>query len=154
MRGPTDGTLLGQAMDGDRAGFLRLVDRYAPLVAAVIQHHRGGSTETDKLVTAVFEQAFLEIRRISDPESFYKRLLQIAREKGQAARPTIGGENTAADSEGLPELARIVRWKYLEGLNYEEIGRRLGLPAQAIDLHIQRGRIHSRWSHLAAEGTP
>lgn len=154
MRGPTDGTLLGQAIDGDRTGFLRLVDRYGPLVTAVAQHHLGASSPAvQQVVAETFRESFLDLRRLPDPESFYRHLLAIAREKAIAHREHAPsqpkGEETAREESLM--LAQVVRWKYLEGLGYEEIARRLGIPANAVDPLIQKGRIQSRWSHWTAE---
>lgn len=150
MRGPTDSELIRAILAGKRDLFLQLVQRYGPMVTAVAQHYLQDEASAERVAVATFRKAFQDLRRIGDPDRLYERLLQEAREAAMAA----GGAVRPA-KEGPAEvdrsLASIVRWKYLEGLDYAQIAERLRTSPETVDRCLLRGRSWNRLQRAGAE---
>jgi RNA polymerase sigma-70 factor (ECF subfamily) len=91
-----------------------------------------------------------EVRRRLEEE---RRLASRAERAGGGAED--GQEPAVADFlSRLPEeLRSVLGLKYLEGLDYEEISKRLGIKAHRIDYLIRKGKkmIRERWGILNRE---
>src|SRR6476660_7328085 len=72
--------LVKAVLDGDREGFTRLYDRYAPLVHGILLA-RVPRAEVDDLVQDIFLHAFKKLHTLRDSSSFGPWIAMIARHR-------------------------------------------------------------------------
>jgi RNA polymerase sigma-70 factor (ECF subfamily) len=123
--------------------------------------HKWFRREKNKIVK------FAEIRERAAEE---ERRRQKAAASGPATGPASGAASWNGDGgdrsddqrdhisehlQRLPsEIREVLTFKYLEGLSYEEIQKRVGINAYRIDYLIRKGKQLLRSRLARAEGTP
>jgi RNA polymerase sigma-70 factor (ECF subfamily) len=127
----------------------------------------GNAEEAEEAAQESFVRAFISLKKLRKPESFYAWLLGIAqrvtresfreskrRQQGRAAAETLlagGDTGQAADYPlaeavaALPETYRqVILLKYYEGLSCQEIGERLGMPLGTVTKTLSRAYVLMR----------
>ena len=79
IRDPEDAELLTRVCKGDRAAFVTLYDRYAPLVRAIGYETTGRLSEAQDLTQEVFLRAWQTCGNLRHPEKFSAWLIGISR---------------------------------------------------------------------------
>jgi RNA polymerase sigma-70 factor (ECF subfamily) len=145
------------ALAGDREGFGRLYDRYAPLVHGILLA-RVPRAEVDDLVQDIFLHAFKKLHTLREAGSFGPWIAMIARNRAvdfhRRSRETVEitddvrGSNTS-DSRAaeilemirnLPEAYReTLVLRLVEGMTGPEIATRTGLTAASVRVNLHRG---------------
>jgi RNA polymerase sigma-70 factor, ECF subfamily len=162
--------LVGAALAGDREGFGRLYDRYAPLVHGILLS-RVPRAEVDDLVQDIFLHAFKKLHTLRDAAAFGPWIAMIARNRAvdfhRRSRDTVeitddvGGSNTS-DSRAreilemirnLPEAYReTLVLRLVEGMTGPEIAARTGLTPASVRVNLHRGMKLLREKLGFAEG--
>jgi RNA polymerase sigma-70 factor (ECF subfamily) len=152
-----EAVLVGAALAGDREGFGRLYDRYAPLVHGILLA-RVPRAEVDDLVQDIFLHAFRKLHTLRDAAAFGPWVAMIARNRAvdfhRRSRETVeitddvGGSNTS-DSRAaeilemirnLPEAYReTLVLRLVEGMTGPEIAARTGLTPASVRVNLHRG---------------
>lgn len=149
--------LVGAALAGDRDGFGRLYDLYAPLVHGILLA-RVPRAEVDDLVQDIFLHAFKKLHTLREAAAFGPWIAMIARNRAvdfhRRSRETVEltddvrGSNTS-DSRAaeilemirsLPEAYReTLVLRLVEGMTGPEIAVRTGLTAASVRVNLHRG---------------
>ena len=152
-----EAVLVSAALEGDRDGFGRLYDLYAPLVHGILLA-RVPRDEVDDLVQDIFLHVFRKLNTLRDPEAFGPWIAMITRNRAidfhRRTRPTVeitddvGGSNTS-DSRateilelirGLPDAYReTLVLRLVEGMTGPEIAARTGLTPASVRVNLHRG---------------
>lgn len=152
-----EAVLVGAALEGDRDGFGRLYNRYAPLVHGILLA-RVPRAEVDDLVQDIFLHAFRKLNTLRDRAAFGPWIAMIARNRAidfhRRTRETVeitddvGGTNTS-DSRaneilelirGLPDAYReTLVLRLVEGMTGPEIAERTGLTPASVRVNLHRG---------------
>jgi RNA polymerase sigma-70 factor (ECF subfamily) len=154
-----DASLVEAVRGGAVGRFGEIVRRHAPGVRGVVARNVRDRHEREEAVQQTFYLALRHLDALADPARLASWLGRIARRVSidrmrarahEAARrsepPAAGlhaaGEGAAAwiweDIEQLAPLQRdVLVLRYREGLSYEEIAARLGVPHSTV-----RGRLH------------
>lgn len=154
---PVEIGLVRAVLDGDREGFGRLYDLYAPLIHGILLA-RVPRTEVDDLVQDIFLHAFKKLHTLRDSAAFGPWIAMIARNRAvdyyRRSRETVeitdemGGtdkqESKAAEIleliRGLPEAYReTLVLRLVEGMTGPEIAARTGLTAASVRVNLHRG---------------
>jgi RNA polymerase sigma-70 factor, ECF subfamily len=154
---PVEIALVKAVLEGDREGFGRLYDLYAPLVHGIVLA-RVPRIEVDDLVQDIFLHAFKKLHTLRDSSAFGPWIAMIARNRAvdfhRRSRDTveltddIGGsdkqESTAAEIleliRNLPEAYReTLVLRLVEGMTGPEIAARTGLTAASVRVNLHRG---------------
>ncbi|HKV35294.1 MAG TPA: sigma-70 family RNA polymerase sigma factor [Pyrinomonadaceae bacterium] len=154
---PVEIGLVRAVLDGDREGFGRLYDLYAPLVHGILLA-RVPRTEVDDLVQDIFLHAFKKLHTLRDSAAFGPWIAMIARNRAvdyyRRSRETVeitdemGGtdkqESKASEIleliRGLPEAYReTLVLRLVEGMTGPEIAARTGLTAASVRVNLHRG---------------
>ncbi len=169
--------LAERARRGDRAAFTQLVERFHRMVYKVVLHRCRDARDAEDVSQDVFLHAYRSIGGLREPDAFVSWLLRIAQHRAlrfhrnRARRAIVLAEaadevrRRAADSAGpahedrgaeelvagLPECERMaLRWKYLEGCSYEEIGERLSMSFHQVDYLLRKAKRALRAAVLGA----
>lgn len=167
---PVEIGLVRAVLDGDREGFGRLYDLYAPLVHGILLA-RVPRTEVDDLVQDIFLHAFKKLHTLRDSAAFGPWIAMIARNRAvdyyRRSRETVeitdemGGtdkqESKAAEIleliRGLPEAYReTLVLRLVEGMTGPEIAARTGLTAASVRVNLHRGMKLLREKLTLTEG--
>ena len=152
-----EAVLVGAALAGDRDGFGRLYDLYAPLVHGILLA-RVPRAEVDDLVQDIFLHAFKKLHTLREATAFGPWIAMIARNRAvdfhRRSRETVeitddmGGSNTS-DSRAaeilemirnLPEAYReTLVLRLVEGMTGPEIAARTGLTPASVRVNLHRG---------------
>jgi RNA polymerase sigma-70 factor (ECF subfamily) len=152
-----EAVLVGAALAGDREGFGRLYDRYAPLVHGILLA-RVPRAEVDDLAQDIFLHAFKKLHTLRDAAAFGAWIAMIARNRAvdyhRRSRETVEltddvrGSNTS-DSRAaeilelirnLPEAYReTLVLRLVEGMTGPEIAARTGLTPASVRVNLHRG---------------
>jgi RNA polymerase sigma-70 factor, ECF subfamily len=152
-----EAVLVSAALAGDRDGFGRLYDLYAPLVHGILLA-RVPRDEVDDLVQDIFLHVFRKLNTLRDPGAFGPWIAMITRNRAvdfyRRTRPTVeitddvGGSNTS-DSRateildlirGLPDAYReTLVLRLVEGMTGPEIAARTGLTPASVRVNLHRG---------------
>jgi RNA polymerase sigma-70 factor, ECF subfamily len=149
--------LVRAVLEGDREGFARLYDLYAPLVHGILLA-RVPRMEVDDLVQDIFLHAFKKLHTLRDAAAFGPWIAMIARNRAvdfhRRSRETVEidddvrGSNTqesrAAEIleliRNLPEAYReTLVLRLVEGMTGPEIAERTGLTAASVRVNLHRG---------------
>lgn len=149
--------LVRAVLDGDRDGFARLYDLYAPLVHGILLA-RVPRAEVDDLVQDIFLHAFRKLHTLRDAASFGPWIAMIARNRAvdyhRRSKETveISDEVRGSDTHdskakeilelirGLPEAYReTLILRLVEGMTGPEIAARTGLTAASVRVNLHRG---------------
>jgi RNA polymerase sigma-70 factor (ECF subfamily) len=79
LAAPGDKNLIQAVLDGDKAAYGKLYDRYAPLVRAVCYDTTHNITDAQDLAQDVFMRAYEKLDRLRNPDCFGRWLVGIAR---------------------------------------------------------------------------
>lgn len=152
-----EAVLVTAALAGDRDGFGRLYDLYAPLVHGILLA-RVPRAEVDDLVQDIFLHAYRKLSTLRDRAAFGPWIAMIARNRAvdfhRRTRETVeitdemGGSNTS-DSRAaeilelirsLPEAYReTLVLRLVEGMTGPEIAARTGLTPASVRVNLHRG---------------
>ena len=152
-----EAVLVRAALAGDRDGFGRLYDLYAPLVHGILLA-RVPRAEVDDLVQDIFLHAFKKLHTLREATAFGPWIAMIARNRAvdfhRRSRETVeitddmGGSNTS-DSRAaeilemirnLPEAYReTLVLRLVEGMTGPEIAARTGLTPASVRVNLHRG---------------
>lgn len=156
----TDGEYVQRSRNGSPEDFRLLVQRYQRPLFAYLAGRLGSALEAEEAAQESFVRAFLSLKKLRQPESFYAWLLGIAgrvlkeqframvrREQARAAEESI--RNSAPETTPeypleeaiavLPESYRqVILLRYYEGLSCQEVGQRLGMPLGTVTKTLSR----------------
>jgi len=159
---PTDDTpievvLVRASLEGDRDGFGRLYDLYAPMVHGILLS-RGRRGEVDDLVPDIFLHAFTKLDTLRDWAAFGPWIAMIARNRAmdfhRRSKDTVevtedlrstDTSTTKAEEileliRGLPEAYReTLVLRLVEGMTGPEIAARTGLTPASVRVNLHRG---------------
>ena len=149
--------LVKAVLDGDRDGFGRLYDLYAPLVHGILLA-RVPRGEVDDLVQDIFLHAFKKLHTLRDWAAFGPWIAMIARNRAvdfhRRSRETteITEDLRSSDSSpsraneildlirGLPDAYReTLVLRLVEGMTGPEIATRTGLTPASVRVNLHRG---------------
>jgi RNA polymerase sigma-70 factor (ECF subfamily) len=155
--------------------FRLLVQRYQRPLFAYLSSRLGNHLEAEEAAQESFVRAFLSLKKLRKPESFYAWLLGIAgrvlkeqfraverRQKDRAVAETLLAENTGSEPEYpleeviavLPESYRqVILMRYYEGLSCQDVATRLGMPLGTVTKTLSRAYALLRQELKAREST-
>jgi RNA polymerase sigma-70 factor (ECF subfamily) len=154
---PVQVGLVKAALEGDRDGFGRLYDLYAPLVHGILLA-RVPRPEVDDLVQDIFLHAFKKLHTLRDSAAFGPWIAMIARNRAvdfhRRSRATVeitddlrGSFKQESRAAEILELIRSLPDAYretlvlrlVEGMTGPEIATRTGLTAASVRVNLHRG---------------
>lgn len=149
--------LVRATLEGDREGFGRLYDLYAPLVHGILLA-RVPRSEVDDLVQDIFLHAFKKLHTLRDGSAFGPWIAMIARNRAvdfhRRSRETVeitedlrGSDKQEAKAAEILESIRSLPEAYretlvlrlIEGMTGPEIATRTGLTAASVRVNLHRG---------------
>lgn len=152
-----EAVLVRAVLSGDRDGFARLYDLYAPLVHGILLS-RVPRAEVDDLVQDIFLHAFKKLHTLRDGAAFGPWIAMIARNRAvdfhRRSRETVeinddlrGSESHDSRANEILELIRSLPEAYretlvlrlVEGMTGPEIAARTGLTAASVRVNLHRG---------------
>jgi RNA polymerase sigma-70 factor, ECF subfamily len=170
----TDREYVESSRNGCPDHFRWLVQRYQKPLFAFLSGRIGNSSEVEEAAQESFVRAFLSLRQLRKPDSFYSWLLgiagRVAKEQFRSASHREKDREVAAemmtDAEvsreeypleeviaALPEIYRLViLLRYYEGLSCQEVATRLGMPLGTITKTLSRAYALLRQELQAREG--
>ena len=167
---PVEIGLVRSVLEGDREGFGRLYDLYAPLVHGILLA-RVPRTEVDDLVQDIFLHAFKKLHTLRDSASFGPWIAMIARNRAvdyyRRSRETVeitdevrGTDKQESKAAEILELIRSLPEAYretlvlrlVEGMTGPEIAARTGLTAASVRVNLHRGMKLLREKLTLTEG--
>src|ERR1051326_4134700 len=154
---PIGAVLVKPVCSGDRDGFPRLYDLYAPLVHGILLS-RVPRAEVDDLVQDIFFHAFKKLHTLREAAAFAPWIAMIARNRAvdfhRRSRETVeinddlrGSESHESRANEILELIRSLPEAYretlvlrlVEGMTGPEIAVRTGLTAASVRVNLHRG---------------
>jgi RNA polymerase sigma-70 factor (ECF subfamily) len=154
---PIEVVLVSAALEGDRDGFGRLYDLYAPLVHGILLA-RVPRAEVDDLVQDIFLHAFRKLDTLRDRAAFGPWIAMIARNRAvdfhRRTRETVeitddlrGSDTSDSRATEILELIRSLPDAYretlvlrlVEGMTGPEIAVRTGLTPASVRVNLHRG---------------
>ena len=154
---PIEAVLVKAVLSGDRDGFARLYDLYAPLVHGILLS-RVPRAEVDDLVQDIFFHAFKKLHTLREAAAFAPWIAMIARNRAvdfhRRSRETVeinddlrGSESHESRANEILELIRSLPEAYretlvlrlVEGMTGPEIAVRTGLTAASVRVNLHRG---------------
>jgi RNA polymerase sigma-70 factor (ECF subfamily) len=154
---PIEIGLVKAVLEGDRDGFSKLYDLYAPLVHGILLA-RVPRAEVDDLVQDIFLHAFKKLHTLRDSAAFGPWIAMIARNRAvdfhRRSRETVeitddlrGSDKQEARAAEILELIRSLPEAYretlvlrlVEGMTGPEIAARTGLTAASVRVNLHRG---------------
>jgi RNA polymerase sigma-70 factor (ECF subfamily) len=156
----TDGEYVVSSRNGCPEHFRLLVQRYQRPLFAYLSSRLGNHLEAEEAAQESFVRAFMSLKKLRKPESFYAWLLGIAarvlkeqfraserRNADRAVAETLLTENTGSAPEYpleeaiavLPESYRqVILLRYYEGLSCQDVATRLGMPLGTVTKTLSR----------------
>jgi RNA polymerase sigma-70 factor (ECF subfamily) len=156
----TDKEYVDRCRDGHPEDFGLLVDRYQKPLFSYLASRVANFPQAEEAAQESFVRAFLSLKKLRKPESFYSWLLGIAtrvakeqfrselhrRQDREAAETMLAG---AAGHEqeypleeamaALPENHRqVILLRYYEGLSCQEVSTRLAMPLGTVTKTLSR----------------
>jgi RNA polymerase sigma factor (sigma-70 family) len=157
---PTDGEYVLSSRNGCPDHFRLLVQRYQRPLFAYLSGKLGDQHEAEEAAQESFVRAFLALKKLRKPESFYAWLLGIAsrvlkeqfrarerHHKDRAVAETLLADNATSELEYpleeaiavLPESYRqVILLRYYEGLSCQEVATRLAMPLGTVTKTLSR----------------
>ena len=154
---PIEIGLVRAVLEGDRDGFSKLYDLYAPLVHGILLA-RVPRAEVDDLVQDIFLHAFKKLHTLREAAAFGPWVAMIARNRAvdfhRRSRETVeltddvrGSDKQEARAAEILELIRSLPEAYretlvlrlVEGMTGPEIATRTGLTAASVRVNLHRG---------------
>jgi RNA polymerase sigma-70 factor (ECF subfamily) len=162
--------------DGSPEEFRLLVDRYQKPLFVYLSGRLGNITDAEEAAQDCFVRAFLSLKKLRKPDSFYSWLLGIAgrvlkeqlrsrhrQERNRAALETLTEQESESPPDypleeaiaALPENCRqVLLLHYYEGLSCHEVGQRLGMPLGTVTKTLSRAYALLRQELKQREGQP
>ena len=156
----TDKEYVERCRDGHPEDFSSLVDRYQKPLFSYLAGRTRGERDAEEAVQESFVRAFLSLKKLRKPESFYSWLLgiagRIAKEQFRALahrqRDEEAAETMMVDANDsvedypleeaiavLPETyRRVILLRYYEGLSCQELATRLDMPLGTVTKTLSR----------------
>jgi RNA polymerase sigma-70 factor (ECF subfamily) len=156
----TDRDYVESSRNGCPEHFRLLVQRYQKPVFAYLASRMGNSSEAEEAAQESFVRAFLGLKALRKPESFYSWLLGIAgrvakerfRSSAQHERDCEAAKVMMEDADNagkeyaleeviaaLPETYRqVIVLRYYDGLSCQEVAVRLGMPLGTVTKTLSR----------------
>jgi RNA polymerase sigma-70 factor (ECF subfamily) len=156
----TDKEHVEHCRDGHPEDFSLLVGRYQKPLYSYLAGRLGDHSQAEEAAQESFVRAFLSLKKLRKPESFYSWLLGIA---GRVAQEQFrAGEHRQRDREAaeammaeaddkraefpleeaiavLPEsYRRVILLRYYEGLSCQDVATRLEMPLGTITKTLSR----------------
>ena len=149
--------LVRAVLSGDRDGFGRLYDLYAPMVHGILLA-RVPRSEVDDLVQDIFLHAFKKLHTLRDWAAFGPWIAMIARNRAmdfhRRSKETVEVTDDLCSTDtsttrakeilelirGLPEAYReTLVLRLVEGMTGPEIAERTGLTPASVRVNLHRG---------------
>ncbi|HWH70867.1 MAG TPA: RNA polymerase sigma factor, partial [Candidatus Sulfotelmatobacter sp.] len=156
----TDKECVERCREGQQEEFRLLVERYQKPLFSFLAGKVGDPLQAEEAAQESFVRAFLSLKKLRKPESFYSWLLGIAgrvakeqfRSWEQRRRECEAAEAIVAETAGtqedcrlehalaaLPESYRhVIVLRYYEGLSCQEVAIRLGAPLNTVTKTLSR----------------
>jgi RNA polymerase sigma-70 factor (ECF subfamily) len=169
----TDREYVESSRNGCPDHFRLLVQRYQKPLFAFLASHVRSPLDAEEAAQESFVRAFLSLKSLQKPESFYSWLLGIAgrvaqeqfravlrRERDQEVAETFVPEVADRDEDdsleaaiaALPETYRqVILLRYYEGLSCQEIATRLATPLGTVTKTLSRAYALLRQELAARE---
>jgi len=157
---PPDAEYVVSSRNGQPEDFRLLVQRYQRPLFAYLSSRLRNPLEAEEVAQESFVRAFLSLKKLRKPESFYAWLMGIAgrvlkeqfraeerRQKESAAAETLAAEERKPGPETpleeaiavLPESYRqVILLRYYEGHSCQEIATRLEMPLGTVTKTLSR----------------
>lgn len=170
----TDADYVVSSRNGCPDHFRLLVERYQRPLLAYLMGRLGNPLEAEEAAQESFVRAFLSLKKLRKPESFYAWLLGIAarvlkeqfralqrRDREREAAENAHEEGASLPEEypveeaiaGLPEAYRqVILLRYYQGLSCQEVGQRLGMPLGTVTKTLSRAYILLRQELQSRQG--
>jgi RNA polymerase sigma-70 factor (ECF subfamily) len=170
----TDKETVERCRDGHPGDFGLLVDRYQKPLFSYLAARVGNYPQAEEAAQESFVRAFLSLKNLRKPESFYSWLLGIAgrvakeqfrwevhrRQAGEVAEAMM--TSAIDDNEdypveeaiaALPENHRqVILLRYYEGLSCQEVAIRLEMPLGTVTKTLSRAYVLLRQELQARKG--
>jgi RNA polymerase sigma-70 factor (ECF subfamily) len=162
---PGDQTLIQAVLDGEKAAYEMLYDRYTPLIRSICHDNTGNLADAQDLAQDVFLRAYEKLQHLRDPDRFGKWLVGIARLRCREwQRSNSRSQNKEVSPSGaglvvpdppddsriellrkgirrLPERQRLALHAfYLEGRSADSARRIMGLSRSGFYRVLERAR--------------
>jgi RNA polymerase sigma-70 factor (ECF subfamily) len=169
----TDREYVERCRDGHSEDFGLLVDRYQKPLFSYLAGRLGNHLQAEEAAQESFVRAFLSLKKLRKPESFYSWLLGIAgrvaleqfRVQERHRRDREATEAMMADAADSPEdypleeaiaalpesYRQVILLRYYERLSCQEVATRLGLPLGTVTKTLSRAYALLRQEIAARE---
>jgi RNA polymerase sigma-70 factor (ECF subfamily) len=159
--------------DGSPDDFRALVDRYQRPLFLFLARRLGNESRAEEAAQESFVRAFLSLKKLRQPGSFYSWLLGIAgrvaqeqfrsdqhRQRDREAAGTLLEDAAGPTADypleeaiaALPETCRqVILLRYYEGLSCQETATRLGMPLGTVTKTLSRAYALLRQDLAARE---
>jgi len=170
----TDKEYVERCRDGHPEDFGLLVDRYQKPLFSFLAARVENFPQAEEAAQESFVRAFLSLKKLRKPESFFSWLLGIAgrvakeqfraelhrRRDGEIAGTLMNNADDGAEDypleeamTALPEKHRhVIVLRYYEGLSCQEIATRLAMPLGTVTKTLSRAYLLLRQELKAREG--
>jgi RNA polymerase sigma-70 factor, ECF subfamily len=170
----TDKEYVEHCRDGHPEDFGQLVERYQKPLFSYLASRVGNGGQAEEAAQESFVRAFLSLKKLRKPESFYSWLLGIAgrvakeqfrsvahRQRDREAAETMMADATDSGEEypleeaiaALPESHRqVILLRYYERLSCQEVATRLDLPLGTVTKTLSRAYALLRQELAVREG--
>jgi len=170
----TDKEYVERCRDGHPEDFGLLVERYQRPLLAYLAGRVGNGRQAEEAAQESLVRAFLSLKKLRKPESFYSWLLGIAarvakeqfrssarRERDREEAETMMSGTTDTQQTypleeaiaALPESQRqVILLRYYERLSCQEVATRLGVPLGTVTKTLSRAYALLRQELAAREG--
>ena len=157
---PSDAHYVVSSRNGHPDDFRLLVQRYQRPLFAYLSSRLRDPLEAEEAAQESFVRAFMSLKKLRKPESFYAWLMGIAgrvlkeqframerRQKEESMVEELPAENPGPGPEYpleeaiavLPESYRqVILLRYYEGLSCQEVATRLGMPLGTVTKTLSR----------------
>ena len=169
----TDKEYVNRCRDGHPEDFALLVNRYQGPLYSYLASRLGDRLQAEETAQESFVRAFLSLKKLRKPESFYSWLLGIAdrvakeqfrsverrRKEREAAETLLADAGDNPDDypleeviAALPESHRqVILLRYYEGLSCQEVATRLEMPLGTVTKTLSRAYALLRQELAACE---
>jgi RNA polymerase sigma-70 factor (ECF subfamily) len=156
----TDEAYVQRSRNGSPDDFSLLVERYQRPLFAYLADRLANQSQVEEAAQESFVRAFLCLKKLRKPDSFYAWLLGIAgrvvkeeyrvfnrHQRDRALAESLSVAESANAPEypleeaiaALPETYRhLIVLRYYEGLSCQEVGQRLGMPLGTVTKTLSR----------------